>query len=269
MTEAHGVAWLVCWQVFTDPVEDVGRCLHIVPNALATDGDAVKVHRCDSFGGRNAKVTVLGALDDAKEKLAVAVVAGVFFVFRNTTLSPAMRTFHGGRGVFLISVVRGALVKRHDDVGAEFVLDVYRCFGREDMFGTVYVRAKGDAVFGDLGELGVFGAVAFLTLFLEAEGEDLKTTTVSKHWAVPVHKFVHAAGLVDEVFARLEVEVVGVGEDDLCVHREELVRVQTFDGGLGPDGHEDRRLNVAMVCMNSPCAGLGVFVLVVECVHMI
>ena len=48
-----------------------------------------------------------------------------------------------------------------------------------------------------------------------AERKDLETAGVRQQGAAPIHEAVDAADAADELVAGAEVEVVGVGEDDL------------------------------------------------------
>ena len=57
---------------------------------------------------------------------------------------------------------------------------------------------------------------------------------------------MEAAELGDEILAGPQMEVVRVAEDDLRADRVELVRVDGLHRGLRPDGHEDRRADVAV-----------------------
>jgi hypothetical protein len=57
---------------------------------------------------------------------------------------------------------------------------------------------------------------------------------------------MQAASTRNELMARAQPEMVGVSEDYLGAHRHKLIWQQPFDGPLGSDGHEDRRLNGEM-----------------------
>jgi len=47
--------------------------------------------------------------------------------------------------------------------------------------------------------------------------------------------------------------MIGVAENDLGVEvADQIPRQQAFDGGLGPDWHEDGRFDVAMSGMQNP-----------------
>ena len=76
------------------------------------------------------------------------------------------------------------------------------------------------------------------------EGEDLKAAGVSEEGARPTHEFVQTAHAADGFVAGAEIEVVGVGEEDFDAEVVgEVALVESFDGGLGANGHEDRGLD--------------------------
>ena len=93
------------------------------------------------------------------------------------------------------------------------------------------------------------------------EAEHLKATRSGEHRPRPVHESVEPAGAGDELVARPQVEVVGVGEDDSGVELEEVLLVEGFYRRPGAHGHEDRGFNGAVRRLQQPgpCAGRGVF----------
>ena len=80
------------------------------------------------------------------------------------------------------------------------------------------------------------GGIASLS-FLAAVGE---------RWSRPVHEGAEAARLVDDVGPRLQVEVVGVGQDGLGTKVFHGLGQHRLDGGLGADGDERRRVDVTV-----------------------
>ena len=125
-----------------------------------------------------------------------------------------------------------ALVELHDDVGADGLLDAHVVLGRPAMPGTVHNGAEVHAIGIELERVG--------------EREDLEAAAVGEHGMIPVHETVDTTGLADDVDAGPQVQVVGVGEDDLGVQGLELGVGDALDGGLRAHGHEDRRLDVTM-----------------------
>ena len=106
---------------------------------------------------------------------------------------------------------------------------------------AVDVRAEDGGMVGDLAGGG--------------EAVDLEAAAVGEDRAVPVHEAMQAAHLGDEVVAGAEGEVIGVAEDHAGAGRFELVGRQALDGGLGADGHEDRRIDGAVRRVQTAAAG--------------
>ena len=74
--------------------------------------------------------------------------------------------------------------------------------GVRNIRAAVDVRAELDARIRDLAQ--------------RREAEDLIAAAVGEDRPVPAHEAVQAAELADELRARPQGQVVGVGEDDLC-----------------------------------------------------
>ena len=64
--------------------------------------------------------------------------------------------------------------------------------------------------------------------------------------AVPVLEGGNAAGLVNNVGARLKVEMVGVGQHRLCACSFDLLGGERFHGCLGAHGDKRWGVNIAM-----------------------
>jgi len=62
------------------------------------------------------------------------------------------------------------------------------------------------------------------------------------------------AGSRNQVVARPDMQVVGVGEDDLRVEVEHLGQRDALDRRAGADGHERRRLDHAVGGRQTPSA---------------
>ena len=72
------------------------------------------------------------------------------------------------------------------------------------------------------------------------QAEHLVATTVGQHWSAPAHKCVQPAEPSDQLGARLQAQVVGVGEKTARAASTQIGRIQTLDRGQRPDGHESR-----------------------------
>ena len=62
----------------------------------------------------------------------------------------------------------------------------------------------------------------------------------------PGHEIVQAAESLDALVAWAQVQVVGVAQDDLRADLDQVVGIECLDRGVRADGHEDRRLDVAV-----------------------
>ena len=161
----------------------------------------------------------------AGRRLVVAVEAA---------FEPALGERQRLGGVVARRVARRALVEGHHDVGADGALGVDDALGGEQVLRAVDVRAE----------------VAPLLAQLAAGGqrEDLEAAAVGEHRPLPGREAVHAARLFDNLHAGTQVEVVGVGQNNLGVSLVAHIAVEEpLDGGGRTDGHENRRANHAVV----------------------
>src|SRR5215470_12226617 len=78
------------------------------------------------------------------------------------------------------------------------------------------------------------------------QAEYLKATGIAQDRLLPGAEGMKTACLLDEIMARPEIKVVGVGEDDLGSTGVDLVPGQRFHGGVSTDRHEYRCVNQAV-----------------------
>ena len=71
----------------------------------------------------------------------------------------------------------------------------------------------------------------------------MEAAGVREDRSVPAHEAVEPSGGRDHFRAGAEHQVVGVAEDDLRPVLDEVARLERLDRALGPDVHEDRRLD--------------------------
>ena len=134
---------------------------------------------------------------------------------------------------------------------------------------TVERAAKGDAVVIDhglaigvssndvvLGELGDVHRQGLLEPGSEAE--HLEAAGISEGRAGPIHEPSQPASLVDEVWTRLQEQMVGISQHCLGSQLRHGLRQQGLDGGLGPDDDEGRGLDGAVWCVDDAGAPAGV-----------
>ena len=81
------------------------------------------------------------------------------------------------------------------------------------------------------------------------EGKDLKATAVREDRAIPAHEPVQSSQLLDHLFTRTHMEVVGITQDDAGAHGAKLVRGDGLYRGLRADRHEDWRLDITAARM--------------------
>ena len=90
------------------------------------------------------------------------------------------------------------------------------------------------------------------------EAEDLEAAGIGEDGVGPGHEAVESAHLTDWLVAGTKVEMVGVGEQDFDAEVVgEVALIETLDGGLGADGHEDRGFDDAVRGVEQAGAGAG------------
>ena len=132
--------------------------------------------------------------------------------------------------------------------------------GRETVPVPVQVRLEPDAVLvhmrqpllagghGVVRTGHVHGGHVDDLLEARAEAHHLESAGVRERRPVPVHERAETAGRVQDFRARLQVQVVRIGQQSL---RAELLHgfgQHGFDRGFGPDGDERGRLDLAVRC---------------------
>ena len=161
------------------------------------------------------------ALDDAEQAVTRSSIEG-----GRRPRRPAHRQPHGFGGVGLARRIRRAFIEDHGDIGAESVLDFDRALGRQFMPGAVEMGLEDDAVIGDLAEIG--------------QRHDLETARIGEDRSRPVHEPVQSAEPGDDIGARAQHQMIGVGEHDLGPGRGHRFGRHRLDGPGGADGDEGR-----------------------------
>ena len=227
------------------------------------------VSDCQPAAGLPPQVLVLCALDHSEQRLVrpVRALDGEPVVLVEAALRPRVRARHRpllvGAGVHQ----RGELVEREDDVGAQLVLNLHRHLGREPVPRPVEVRLEGHPVVVDVREallaLGddVVGAHAHRLhrehlLEPHPQRHHLEPAAVGEGRAVPVHERAEPAGLVDDVRARPQIEVVGIREQRLRPVLAHRLRQHRLDRRLGADRHERRRADLPVRGADRPGAAV-------------
>src|ERR1700693_400297 len=149
-----------------------------------------------------------------------------------TPLSPAQRQLHRSLSPRAIRGKLGALIERHDDVGAQANLRRHGAFRGEDVRRAVEVGTERDASFGDFAQL--------------VEAENLEAAGIGENGARPRHEAVQSAEVADGFDSGPQVEMVRVAKKNLDVEFFEDILRDRFYGCGGANGHEDRRFDLAM-----------------------
>ena len=69
---------------------------------------------------------------------------------------------------------------------------------------------------------------------------------------------MQAAGFLNDIQPRAEVEVIGVAKDNLRLDvASEFAQVHAFHAAERPHGHEYRRFNLAVVGFDDTCSGVA------------
>ena len=100
------------------------------------------------------------------------------------------------------------------------------------------------------------GYAFLLDLAQGRQRKHLKAAGVGQHRTVPAHEFVQTAHLLDDLVARPDVQMIGVGQLNLAAKLLEIERVnRTLDRTRCADILEYRRLYHAMCRAELTAAG--------------
>jgi hypothetical protein len=91
-----------------------------------------------------------------------------------------------------------------------------------------------------------------------AEAEHLESAAVCEDGTVPAFETVKSAGLLQYIQSRAEVQVIGIAEDNLCLHVIlQVFMINPFHRTDGTDRHEDRGTDVPVIRMQHTAPGGG------------
>ena len=152
---------------------------------------------------------------------------------------------------------RGQLVEGEDHVRAELVLHLQRDLRGEAVRAAVQVRGEGDPVVVHPGQpalalghhrvVGQAGDVHGQHLLeADAQAHHLEAAAVGVGRARPVHEPAQSPAGLDDVGARLQIQVVRVGEHRLGAQLGDRLRQHRLDRRLGAHHHERRGLDGAV-----------------------
>ncbi len=156
---------------------------------------------------------------------------------------PIVRAVHGFLAVSALVRV-GALVERHDDIGAEIFLDSDRLFGREAVAGAVDVTLERYPFIVDLVDV--------------AQRENLEPARIGQNRVGPIHELVQSTQIGDDFITRPQVEMVRICQNQAGLHGFQLSRGDGLDRCLGSHRGKKRGFQGAMRRMKNPGPGLAI-----------
>jgi hypothetical protein len=124
------------------------------------------------------------------------------------------------------------VIEGHGDVSAELPLNFHGTLRRERVEGPIHMTLKLDAVFFDPPKA--------------LQGKHLKPTGVGQHRAIPRGEPMEPAKTSNHLFARAQVQVVRVPQNDLGTGSTYIVGTETADDSVGSHRHEGRRLHFSV-----------------------
>ena len=169
--------------------------------------DPIKRQRADVGGRFGAQFGVDSTLRNAEERLVRAVMRS------QRTNRPTMRAIHRSSNLTIGAPLwHHWLIKCNGDIGGKRLLHLNRSLRRKEVHRTVKMTAK------------------TRTLFVDAhqwpKGDHLKSTRVGQDRSIPLHELVKATETLHPFMAWAQIEVIGVGEDDLGTKRLQLFWIE-------------------------------------------
>ena len=79
-----------------------------------------------------------------------------------------------------------------------------------------------------------------------SQAEYLKTTGIGQNGTIPGHKTMQTTELFHQPVSRPQVEVVGIGQDDLSPDFPQITRTHRLYRGVSTHRHKDRCLDQTM-----------------------
>ena len=227
----HQVARPVRRQLFRGQGQQVAEHLEAFPHRQAADGQAGEVQLRGALRALAPQGRKEVALHDP-EQLAARPLGLPGLPGRQAAPRPGQGPLHRLAGLLLPDPGRGADIQGHQHVAAQELLEGHHLLGGEAAGGPVQVRAELRPLLRDPPQGG--------------QGKDLVAPGIRKDVALPTHEGVQAAGAADHLGSGPQVQVIGVGQDDLHAQLFQPLRVDGLDRGVGAHGHEYRGLHPAV-----------------------
>ena len=111
------------------------------------------------------------------------------------------------------------------------------------MAGTVNVALEGHSLVSDFSE--------------GSQGKNLKSPRIREKVLVPQGKTVKSTSFFHNINSRPQVQVVGVGQENLKANFFQIILCHGLDGGTGSHWHEHGSANWAMGKLHDSSAGLA------------
>jgi hypothetical protein len=92
--------------------------------------------------------------------------------------------------------------------------------------------------------LELYPFLADLAQFTQAE--DLKSAAVRQDRMIPVHEAVQTAQMFYQAMPGPQIQMVGIGQDDLGIDRQKVFGGHGLDGRIGTHRHEYGGFNAAV-----------------------
>lgn len=140
-------------------------------------------------------------------------------------LGPAKRELHRLLGTAAFDGKLRALVEGHDDIGPKRNLRLHGALRREQVGGTVEVRAELHALFADFAQL--------------AQAEHLKPAGIGEQRPLPGHEFVQSAKLPHLRRSRTKIKMISITQEQFHPKLLQHILGNSFDRAERAAGHED------------------------------
>jgi hypothetical protein len=224
-----------------------GRCPE-----RATDGLTEERRVIRRITAHGAKIFIHPALDHAVKGL---LALGVLCKIVEAAPPPARTHVHGRLRIAARHMKGRALVKGHNQIGAQFLLNRHGRLWGEKVFLAIAIGREHNALLRNF-ELGAHvtaGATLDLIHHMTmAETKDLKPPRIREHRPIPGHEVVEPAHLAHKVSARLKHQMIGVGENDGRACTLQLIRAEPLERRFGSTKNERRRLDGPVRCFKPP-----------------
>ncbi len=224
LAHPHQVARLVGGQLWGDLGQYPEHGLLRLAHRETTDRVAIKADGLQPSRRSGTQFRIVATLHDAEQRAVRLVAEGIL-----APLRPAQRQLHRPLHFLALGRQRDALIELHDDVAVEQRLDLDRALRRQLIGRPVDMRAEGDALLGELAQLG--------------QRHHLEAAAVGQDRPLPVHEIMQPAQRRHLLGARPQHQMIGVAEEDIRPGLAHLLGIHGFHRAHGAHRHEGRRLD--------------------------